>query len=477
MFKISCYLTPGKLISATFAGILLSLGTVQTSAQTTLDVLHAHPEYTSSNYLPYPAPDKSVKYTKAPKGYRPFYISHYGRHGSRYHHSADEYKYLLETLAKADSAGVLTEQGKYLLVVSQILNAKAAPRAGDLTQVGAAQLEGIANRMVKNFPELFKTQKVKGKKVTPSITAYASTSGRCIMSMAAFTGEMKAKSPDVHIRYESGKSLMDFICPFNWNDLEYSKTKAYTDESDKLWTAIDAQPLMNKLFKDSAYVAANIDKNNFYNKLYEINSSMMGMDSNLVNTIKMNLCDFKTNKCNYILDSLFTVEESITRWQAQNAWWYSLLGTSPLINDPKGIGYGRNILQNIIDEASRAISGKGTPVATLRFGHDAGILPLAALMQLDLASAKVSDLSKLYEQWNDFKIIPMAANLQVVFYKNDKPAKKKDATEKNPILVKFLYNEREVSAPIPCNAEKQCPLPPYYRWDDVKNFYGKLLTP
>jgi len=49
-------------------------------------------------------------------------------------------------------------------------------------------------------------------------------------------------------------------------------------------------------------------------------------------------------------------------------------------------------------------------------------------------------------------IIPMAANLQMVFYKNDKGS----------VLVKFLHNEREVRLPIPSK------YAPYYEWEEVK---------
>ena len=35
-----------------------------------------------SNYVAYRGPQKQL--TPAPKGYKPFYLSHYGRHGSRF---------------------------------------------------------------------------------------------------------------------------------------------------------------------------------------------------------------------------------------------------------------------------------------------------------------------------------------------------------------------------------------------------------
>ena len=88
-------------------------------------------------------------------------------------------------------------------------------------------------------------------------------------------------------------------------------------------------------------------------------------------------------------------------------------------------------------------------------------------MQLPIANAKVSDLSKLHEEWNDFRIIPMAANLQIAFYK----------APNKPILVKVLYNEIEQTLPIECkDANKdKCPAAPYYRWDDVRDFYSAIL--
>ena len=220
------------------------------NAQVTDEELAKHPEFTSSNYLVYPEP-VNIKYTKVPAGYKPFYISHYGRHGSRYHHDSDEYKYIYKTLSKADSAGKLTELGKQALAYAKVLATDAAPRKGDLTQVGVHQHENIAKRMYKNFPEVFKDVNIAGKKVTPHVKAYASTSGRCIVSMAAFIGELRAQNPKISPELISGKSYMNFISAFDWGKLDYSKVKTYTDESDKLWKNVNPQPFLKKLLNDS----------------------------------------------------------------------------------------------------------------------------------------------------------------------------------------------------------------------------------
>lgn len=459
-------------------------------AQTTDDELKAHPEYTASGYSVYPEPDKSVKYTKAPAGYKPFYISHYGRHGSRYHYSADDYNYLFETLAKADSAKALSVTGKYVMLSAKLLADKAASRAGDLTQKGVKQHEGIAIRMAKNFPDVFKARNAKvtetnakGKQVArnvklpPHVDAFASTSGRCIVSMSAFVGGLKSQVPTADIRMESGKSLMGFINTFNFDMTKnYAETAEYKAESDKLWKDISTANFAKTLFADTAYANKNVDISSLYNKMFEIAGSIQGMedDNDLI-----------------IFDRLFSKEEKINRWKAQNAWWYSVLGTCPLTGDD-GVNTAKPILQNIIDEAEKAIADATSPasgnsptntVATLRFGHDTALLPLAGLMQLSIANAKVSDLGKLHEQWTDFRIIPMAGNLQMVFYRKAaaKPVKESAASSAaENIIVKFLYNEREVTAPIPCDTAKlskneKCPAAPYYRWVDMKDFYLSLI--
>ena len=62
---------------------LLLLAATCAAAQPTPAQLAARPELTASIYHSYeylPGPAAPV-----PDGYEPFYISHYGRHGSRYH--------------------------------------------------------------------------------------------------------------------------------------------------------------------------------------------------------------------------------------------------------------------------------------------------------------------------------------------------------------------------------------------------------
>ena len=68
--------------------------------------LKAHPEYLDgTDFL---CPTGPAVLTKAPKGYKPFYISHYGRHGALYAWQSDLYDRLNEVLSSAAAEGNLT---------------------------------------------------------------------------------------------------------------------------------------------------------------------------------------------------------------------------------------------------------------------------------------------------------------------------------------------------------------------------------
>ena len=421
-----------------------------------------------SNYYTYPTP--TAKYTKAPTGYKPFYVSHYGRHGSRFHHTASDYTALYTTLAKADSAGKLTGLGKSLLERAKFLNEYAAPRAGDLTQLGVAQHQGIAKRMVKNFPEVFKNDAY--------IEAYSSTSVRCVVSMAAFLEELRAQKPKVEIHQESGKYLMSFISPLDFGKIiNESNTPAWQKENAKLYSHVNTDRMMRAIFSDSNYVKKNVNAGDLYTKIYEIGNNLQG-----------------TPEIEFSFDDLWTDAELYERWRAQNAWWYSVLANNPF-GKKEGLENARPLLKNVLDEADKVIAADTAKAdktsakdakakktsATLRFGHDTVIIPFTALLQLEKDSLKAgietADMENLHKVWRDYEITPMAANVQFIFYKSTKKG--------TPILVKVMLNEIEQKLPVTCNQQapsagsgtlQNCPAAPYYRWDDVREYYGKVAT-
>ena len=99
--------------------------------------------------------------------------------------------------------------------------------------------------------------------------------------------------------------------------------------------------------------------------------------------------------------------------------------------------------------------------ATLRFGHESVVLPMVCLMGLNGMDYSTDNLDKLAEHWRSYEVFPMAANIQMVYYR--KPGS-------DDILVKVLLNEHEATLPI----ETDCA--PYYHWTDVRSFFISRLN-
>ena len=93
------------------AALLMLAGALHTGAQQpdAIRQLELHPEFLDgTDYL---CPTGPAALTPAPKGYKAFYISHYGRHGARYAWQSDMYSSLNEVFSTQEKEGNLTEQG------------------------------------------------------------------------------------------------------------------------------------------------------------------------------------------------------------------------------------------------------------------------------------------------------------------------------------------------------------------------------
>ena len=67
-------------------------------AQTAQEEIKANKFLSASNYLDYDNYPATKALTPAPKGYEPYLMNHYGRHGSRWLTSENSYLNPLETL-------------------------------------------------------------------------------------------------------------------------------------------------------------------------------------------------------------------------------------------------------------------------------------------------------------------------------------------------------------------------------------------
>ena len=398
------------------------------------DEIAANRYLAGSNYLDYDRQLSTKALTPAPKGYEPFYMSHYGRHGSRWLIVDGDYTRPLGTLRSAKEAGKLTPLGEETLKKLEDFYPTSDKRLGDLTTVGERQHHGIGKRMVQNFPEIFKARDLK-------IDARSTVVTRCILSMIAECEELAAANPTAQIHNDVSESLQYYLNQ-PWDGIVRQEGRNTGDKETNYYSQKYTHPerLMKQLFNDQKWVYNNVNSGDFMRRLFDVATNMQSHDTDIE------------------LLSLFTDEELYDQWRIRNIGWYLDYGASPVSGQKMPFSQ-RNLLRNIIETADTVTQTQ----ATLRFGHEVCVMPLACLLELDNCGMAVKDLDNLDTYWRNYRIFPMGCNIQLIFYR---PKKGKTGD----ILVKALLNEREAYMPTSTDSW------PYYKWQDLRQYYLDKLN-
>ena len=111
-----------------------------------IDQLKADPRKAYGTDYPYEF--ATVTLTKAPRGYKPFYISHYGRHGSRYYWNAFLYREMDSLLTTAHRKQQLTAEGEKFYQKFKVAKDELETGVSELTDLGWEQSENRSARAV-----------------------------------------------------------------------------------------------------------------------------------------------------------------------------------------------------------------------------------------------------------------------------------------------------------------------------------------
>lgn len=422
--------------------LALSFATLGISAQ----------EYNyGDNYRPYPGPSQTAL-TPAPKGYSPCFLSHFGRHGSRYLIGQKTYDEPVRILKQAQADGALTPYGEELLSKLIIIAEDVRGRQEELTPLGHQEHQGIATRIYKNFPNLFYAG--------AHVEAKSSVVIRCILSMSEELQTLKSLEPKLDITCDASHGFMSTINQSN-RDMD-SIALAKGSVADSLCTSLrksqfSPNRVFNSIYKDEAYWQRQIaDPYHFIEEyLWQISQDIA--DTELRHTIS--------------LDGLFTKDELRAILLIRNAKWYVGYGATPLYNGQM-VYRQRNMLRYLVNEADSILSAQLIPdskayhtTASMRFAHETGLLPSVCFLNLGGAGKAYTRLEDLDGKWMASDIFPMGANLQLVFYRKDKAKDNKD------VLVKAMLNEREVTFD-----DLKPVTGPYYRWSEVRTFWLEKLS-
>lgn len=396
----------------------------------------AQPSVTAGTFYVYDG-ESLPAMTPAPEGYEPFYISHFARHGARY--CTSEYDTLRGWLQQAAEAGVLTGDGEAFRTRFEAFYVKVKDCKGNLTGVGKAQHRAIAERMFQRFPAVFDGP--------THVEAVSTESPRVIMSMWSCLSRLAALDGDLDINADASARYASWLQPslgtnpylikgaFKSGPAADEALEAYFDRTVP-WKAVAGRLFTSpEVLKD----VLKTTPEKFIETLHSVVTGTYCLDTDRGR-----------------LDDVFTEEELGQVWKGLSASYFKFAGryegSESLILD-----YAAFTLGQIIESAGADIASGDTQLR-LRFGHDSGIAPLLVLLDADGAGRGTASFEESLDIFPSYRI-PMAASLQLVFFRN----------AAGDILVKALVNEREASLPVePVSG-------PYYRWSDFKAHYLPLV--
>lgn len=396
------------------------------------DEIAACPEKSGCIFYAYPYLNTPDSLAPVPAGFEPVYISHYGRHGSRWHTTKDLHKNIVKEFEKQKAAGNLTPAGEEVMEIVRICGENAEGHSGELTRLGERQHKAIAARMMNRFPTLFEAG--------DSIVMRCSLEPRCIISMAAFSEELKERNPALVVERHSTPGDQSFI--------RYHSPEARAIYNDPAPWRAGYEQARDSLFASKATASKLFVNPNKVKKLPRLMSQLHNVAITIQNIDNLDVDLFP----------YFDKEDIYNLWKAEDQKMYLRHGNS-LDTNGDGPKSSRSLLKDILDRTDESLAGKRTQV-DLRFGHDIYLLRLSSLMRLGIAKAETRGIDAASRVWQSYNITPMAANLQLIVFRN--AAGEEIATVR--------LNERPQTV-----GELTEYAPGYYRWADLRNFWeGKL---
>ncbi|MBP5567029.1 MAG: histidine-type phosphatase [Bacteroidales bacterium] len=370
-------------------------------------MIYEQPWIANLNACPYELAITPGKLSKAPRGYKPFYISHYGRHGSRSGWDQDKYEIIIGALTKAKEDGILSASGDSLLQETILVKEATNKMDGRLTVRGQREHREIADRMYKNFRRVF-------RRGSHNIRATSSIVPRCIVSMAAFTNRLSELNQNLNIVMDCGEEIQKEVS----NDRGHEITTNRRIIMDTIRSAMnrDCSAMMSRLFTD-VEAAGKIVEDPF--RLSHAICSVARISRSF---------DFDFNTYRFVPFDI------IYEWaDYHNLYMY--------VGECNSLEFGdirmertEPLVRMIVRQADDALAN-GNVAADIRFGHDYPLMALCSYIGVEGISERY-DWREAQKHFISTFYAPFAGNLQLIFYRSRKADK--------PVLVKVLMNEREV---------------------------------
>ena len=427
-----------------FLLLSVSMASAQ-SVEAVKKTLKLYPDLAYATYATYPAiPLQPI--VEAPKGYEPFYISTITRHGSRYQNTPNKNFYIekINMFKKLDEAGLLTDMGKQ--IYKHMCDAEKAQEKyiAELSPLGARQLRAMGERAYARFTPIFKDG--------GNLECITSVYNRCMQSLQAYIDGVTSNAPNMKYNIVCDEQTQYMLRPYDKLSkaydvdrpafVQFTNRGAWLKDLRRWAKDHPDMPVLKYVFTDVEAALALVKKLPF-DMAHSIFNGLLFMKNFEVGDPTLHA-------------KLFSEEEIYNIYVYKSFHWMCTRSCENIDVMKVRHKYIRPLLMHFIDNADAVLSGKSDAKAHLRCTHDTNIMPLLSLFGFKDAVAyyKEGDVEQSAVSAMTSKTIPMAANLQLVFYRN----------AKGNVLVRVMLNEQDEVLPI------KTKTPMFYRWKDLRRY-------
>lgn len=415
-----------------------------------------------NNFLGSKSPYRYIKSerTPIPSGYKPSYLVHLARHGSRFMSGPKQDIALGNLLALAQQKKSLTEKGILLLNEVSKLKEIQLNNYGNLSLIGSKEHYDMGERIFNEYSSVFSSKKY--------IQANSTYKLRTKDSRSAFLNALVENNIDSNLFFKSNlpkanDPLLRFhkLCKSYENYLEEQPYKNQVDSAinSSIFKSLNKQ-FINSIFKDDfALYVINSDTLNILNgkgevginNAYDVFQSTYEcwkISKDIALERKMNFDQFLILDDLVYLDYVSSIESFYEKGRG-------------FVNNNSTYKIALPLLIDFIHKVDSNINNSDY-AGYLNFAHAETLLPFAILTNMEGHQNSFDSLP--FNSYNTSILAQMSTNIQWVIYK------KNDEIE-SPVLIKILYNEKEMNLPIQTNINKV-----YYTWSDVKSYFSKIIA-
>ncbi|MDE6637536.1 MAG: histidine phosphatase family protein [Muribaculaceae bacterium] len=339
-----------------------------------------------------------------PDSLKPVYVARVARHGARYISSPKKLDKLKDAISEASAAGTLTKDGKKFDALIKAVENVTGNQWGLLSDVGCQEEIRLAEDLYSLLPDLLRKAHVN------SISTYVP---RVVMTMYQFNHKLTAFSADINISASEGKQYSYLLRCFTADSIysSYRDNGSWKKVSEKLMDSIVSPEPARRILGD-----------------------IPGFDDHKLRKITLEMYDVLQSLTAFGMpapkDEFMSVADYHACWEVDNLEHY-LRNTDTPLSSLAGKA-SSPLLSRIIADADASLAARLIDItmknadmdvadaplrcdANFYFGHAETLMPLLSLMRVEGCYDDSSDFATLSKRWKDYEIVPLGANLDIIF--------------------------------------------------------------